>query len=158
MRVAQLANHVAAAGAGLEDRAFDLDRTAERRGDPARVHREVLVPIQAFKATRRDVARKDCRRQCGSWTSCLVPQHVEINCGLLGRRSGETGAGLVEPQQTGQNGHQATCSRPIRRNLSREPDSASITIDTSVSATIRRSPTSRATPVRSTRLRKGGKR
>ena len=27
---AQLANHVAAAGAGLEDRAFDLDRTAER--------------------------------------------------------------------------------------------------------------------------------
>ena len=33
---AQLANHVAAAGAGLEDRA-DLDRTAERRDDPARV-------------------------------------------------------------------------------------------------------------------------
>ena len=27
---AQLVNHVAAAGAGLEDRAFDLDRTAER--------------------------------------------------------------------------------------------------------------------------------
>ena len=40
---AQLANHVAAAGAGLEDRAFDLDRTAERRDNPARVDSEVLV-------------------------------------------------------------------------------------------------------------------
>ena len=53
---AQLANHVAAAGAGLEDRAFDLDRTAERRDDPARVDSEVLVPVEAFKAARRDVA------------------------------------------------------------------------------------------------------
>ena len=53
---AQLANHVAAAGAGLEDRAFDLDRTAERRDNPARVDSEVLVPVEAFKAARRDVA------------------------------------------------------------------------------------------------------
>jgi hypothetical protein len=54
---AQLANHVAAAGAGLEDRAFDLDRTAERRDDPARVYCEVLVPIEALKAARRNVAQ-----------------------------------------------------------------------------------------------------
>ena len=52
----------------------------------------------------------------------------------------------------------ARCSRPIRRNLSREPDSVSITIDASVSATIRRSPTSRAAPVRSTRAQTGGTR
>ena len=49
-------NHVAAASAGLEDRAFDLDRAAERRDDPARVDREVLVTVEAFKAARRDVA------------------------------------------------------------------------------------------------------
>jgi hypothetical protein len=54
---AQLANHVAAAGAGLEDRAFDLDRTAERWDNPARVDSEVLVPVEALKAAWRDVAK-----------------------------------------------------------------------------------------------------
>jgi hypothetical protein len=54
---AQLANHVAAAGTGLEDWGFDLDRTAESWDNPARVDSEVLVPVEAFKAARRDVAK-----------------------------------------------------------------------------------------------------
>ena len=44
---AQLANHVATAGAGLEDRAFDSDRTAERWDDPIRVEGEVSVALEA---------------------------------------------------------------------------------------------------------------
>ena len=54
-KFAQLANHVAAAGAGLEDRAFDLHRTAERRDNPARVDSEISVALEALEAARRDV-------------------------------------------------------------------------------------------------------
>jgi hypothetical protein len=62
----QLANHVPAAGAGLEDRAFDLDRTAERRDNPVRVEGDVSVALEALKAAWRDVAKiGGCR--CGSW-------------------------------------------------------------------------------------------
>jgi hypothetical protein len=45
---AQLANHMSAPGAGLEDGAFDLDRTAERRDDPAGVDGEVSVALHAL--------------------------------------------------------------------------------------------------------------
>jgi hypothetical protein len=54
---AQLANHVAATGAGLEDRAFDLDRTAERWNDPICVEGAVSVALETLKAARRDVAK-----------------------------------------------------------------------------------------------------
>ena len=54
-------------------------------------------------------------------------------------------------------GH-ARCSRPRRRNLSREPLGVSMTILASVTATTRLSPMSSATPQRSMRLQTGGAR
>ena len=54
---ALLMNHVTAAGAGLKDRAFDLDRMAERWDDPVRVEGDVFVALEALKAAWRDVAK-----------------------------------------------------------------------------------------------------
>ena len=54
---AQFANHVTPPGARLEDRTFDLYRTAERRHDPARVNGEVFLTLEALETARRDVAK-----------------------------------------------------------------------------------------------------
>jgi hypothetical protein len=117
---AQLANHVAAAGAGLEDRAFDLDRTAERRDNPARVDREVLVPVEAFKAARRDVAKiagvcvADGR---GRYASPLK----DCNFGVVAfmRRRNSSGVGGVEKRWTGRIGRtRKWASSPISSVLS----------------------------------------
>jgi hypothetical protein len=50
---------VAAAGAGSRIGPSTWTAQAERRDDPARVDREVLVSVKAFKAARRDMEIND---------------------------------------------------------------------------------------------------
>jgi hypothetical protein len=50
---------------GFEDRAFDLDRTAERWDDPVRVEGDVFVALEALKAAWHDVAK--IAGAAGSW-------------------------------------------------------------------------------------------